>query len=70
MFMFATAKLPVDATAAQRERFFDGGGGTLSLRMCVDKGLDELSRFEALVNEAPAAQGSRDGQGSQCAPGA
>ena len=61
----ATAKLPVAATPAQRERFVDGGGGTLSLVIHVDKGLDELSGFEALVTEARAAQDSRDGQDSQ-----
>lgn len=52
LFVFATAELPQDATPAQRERFAAGGGGTLSPVVCVDKGLDELSSFEALVIEA------------------
>ena len=67
LFVFATAELPDDAAPAQRERFVNGGGGTLSPVVCVDKGLDELSSFEALVTEARAAQGSRGGQDSQAA---
>ena len=54
LFVFATAELPDDATPAQRERFAAGGGGTLSPVVCVDKGLDELSSFRALVAEARA----------------
>ena len=65
LFVLARARLPVDATPAQRERFVAGGGNTLSLVVCVDKGLDELSSFEALVTEARAAKGSRDGQDSR-----
>ena len=52
LFVFATAELPEDATPAQRVRFADGGGGTLSPVVCVDKGLDELSSFDALVTES------------------
>ena len=52
LFVFATAELPEDATPAQRERFAAGAGGTLSPVVCVDKGLDELSSFEALVTES------------------
>ena len=52
LFVFATAELPQDATPAQRERFAAGGGGTLSPVVCVDKGLDGLSSFEALVTES------------------
>ncbi len=52
LFVFATAELPEDATPAQRERFAAGEGGTLSPVVCVDKGLDELSSFEALVTES------------------
>ena len=52
LFVFATAELPEDATPAQRERFAAGEGSTLSPVVCVDKGLDELSSFEALVTES------------------
>ena len=52
LFVFATAELPEDATPAQRVRFADSGGGTLSPVVCVDKGLDELSSFDALVTES------------------
>ena len=55
LFVFATAELPEDATPAQRERFASGGGGTLSPVVCVDKGLEELSSFEALVTESRAS---------------
>ena len=58
LFVFATAELPEDATSAQRERFAAGGGGTLSPVVCVDKGLDELSGFEALVTEARESNNS------------
>ena len=52
LFVFATAALPQDATPVERERFAAGRGGTLSPVVCVDKGLDELSSFEALVTES------------------
>ena len=55
LFVFATAGLPDDATAAQRERYAAGGGGALAPLMCVDKGLDDLSDFETLAAEARAA---------------
>ena len=55
LFVFATAGLPEDATAAQRERFAAGGGGALAPLMCVDKSLDELSDFETFVAESRAA---------------
>ena len=65
-YLFAPTELPVDATPAQHERFVDGGGCTLSPVVCLDKGLDELSSFKALVTETRAAQGSPDWQESQC----
>ncbi|HEY0858216.1 MAG TPA: ribonucleotide reductase subunit alpha [Albitalea sp.] len=55
LFVFTTAELPDDATPAQRQRFAEGGGGALAPLMCVDKGLDELSSFEALAAEARLA---------------
>ncbi len=56
LFVFATAELPEDATPAQRERYAAGGGGTLAPVICVDKGLDELIGFDALVTESRQAQ--------------
>lgn len=55
LFVFTSAELPEDATPAQRERFDAGAGGTLTPLMCVDKGLEELSTFEALAAEARRA---------------
>ena len=55
LFVFATAGLPQDATAAQRARYAAGGGGALAPLMCVDKGPGDLSDFEAFVAESRAA---------------
>lgn len=55
LFVFATAELPDDATPAQRLRFEAGEGGTLTPVSCVDKGLDELTDFDALATESRAA---------------
>lgn len=55
LFVFATAELPDDATAAQRQRFASGDGGSLSPLMCVDKAPDELDGFDALVAESREA---------------
>lgn len=55
LFVFANAELPEDATPAQRERFAAGSGGTLAPLICVDKGLEELASFDALVAESHAA---------------
>ena len=55
LFVFATAELPDDATLAQRLRFEAGEGGTLTPVSCVDKGLDELTDFDALATESRAA---------------
>jgi hypothetical protein len=52
LFVFAGAELPADATPEQRRRYEAGQGGTLSPLACVDKGVDELSTFEALVAES------------------
>ena len=52
LFVFAGAGLPVDATPAQRASFEQGTGGLLAPLMCVEKTLDELSTFEALVAES------------------
>ncbi|MES2785916.1 MAG: ribonucleotide reductase subunit alpha [Pseudomonadota bacterium] len=55
LFVFAGAELPDDATQAQRARFEAGEGGALQPLACVDKRIDELSQFEALVQESRAA---------------
>lgn len=55
LFVFATAGLPEDATLAQRERFAAGDGGTLTPVMYVDKGLEDLASYNALVAESHAA---------------
>lgn len=52
LFVFAGAELPVDATPTQRASFEAGVGGELSPLMCVEKRLDELSTFDALVEES------------------
>ena len=55
LFVFANAELPEHAMPAQRERFAAGGGGTLAPLICVDKGLEELASFDALVAESRLA---------------
>lgn len=55
LFVFACAELPADANQAQRARFERGQGGALEPLACVDKRLDELSTFEALVEESRLA---------------
>ena len=52
LFVFAQAELPPDASAAQRERFEAGQGGTLTPLACVDKAPAELTGFDALVAES------------------
>jgi len=55
LFVFAGAELPADATPAQRARFEAGQGGALSPLACVDKAVDDLTSFEALVAESRQA---------------
>ena len=52
LFVFAAAELPPDATPQQRERFEAGQGGALTPAACVDKAVDDVSSFEALVAES------------------
>lgn len=52
LFVFAGAELPADATPEQRERFDAGQGGTLTPLACVDKAVEDLATFEALVAES------------------
>lgn len=66
LFVFAAAALPDDATRAERDRFAAGGGGTLEPVICVDKGLDELVSFEALVAESRRlSQAGQTGEASE-----
>ena len=52
LFVFTSADLPKDSTAAQRERFLAGEGGALVPVMCVDKAPSELLNFADLVQES------------------
>jgi len=52
LFVFAAAELPDDCTPEQRARFEAGQGGALTPLMCADKTLDEISAFQALVEES------------------
>ena len=52
LFVFATAGVPEDATAEQRQRFDAGQGGTLTPLMFVDKAPEELASFETLLDES------------------
>ncbi len=52
LFVFAEAALPEDSTPEQRAKFEAGEGGTLIPRMSVDKAPEELSTFDALVEES------------------
>ena len=54
LFVFAGCELPANATPDQRQRYQQGRGGTLTPLMCVEKTLDELSTFDALVEESRA----------------
>lgn len=52
LFVFASADLPDDSTAAQRESFLAGEGGALVPIMYVDKTPEELHTFADLVQES------------------
>jgi hypothetical protein len=52
LFVFAKAVLPDDSTPAQRADFAAGRGGALEPLMSVDKALEELGSFAALVEES------------------
>lgn len=52
LFVFASADLPEDSTAEQRERFKAGEGGALVPIMCADKTPEELRNFADLVQES------------------
>ena len=52
LFAFAKAELPSDAGDLERARFTQGQGGSLTPVMCVDKTVDEVPSFAALVEES------------------
>ncbi len=52
LFVFLRTSLPSGSDADQIRRYDDGEGGGLEPIMCVDKTLDELSTFAALVEES------------------
>lgn len=54
LMVFTVAELPDDASAEERARFEAGQGGALVPYVCVDKTLDELSSFAALLEESAA----------------
>ena len=55
LFVFAGAELPDDCTPEQRAQFAAGASGALAPLMCVDKSVDELDTFAALVAESRTA---------------
>ena len=52
LLVFASAELPPDSTAQQREDFLAGRGGALVPMMCVDKSPGELLSFATLLEES------------------
>jgi hypothetical protein len=52
LFVFTLPEMPEGYTAAQVQNFQAGTGGVLTPQMCVDKTLDELGDFPALVEES------------------
>ncbi|MEQ5833710.1 ribonucleotide reductase subunit alpha [Marinobacter sp. NFXS9] len=54
LFVFCRAELPEDASVEEQRRFDRGEGGTLSPVICVDKPLQDVRHFEALVEESRA----------------
>jgi hypothetical protein len=52
LMVFTVAELPDGATAEERARFEAGQGGALVPYVCVDKTVDELVSFSALLEES------------------
>lgn len=52
LFVFAKKELPDDHVQTEAENFQAGLGGALTPVVCVDKTLDALSDFAALVKES------------------
>ena len=57
LFVFLQVALPPEASAEEKARFEEGNGGQLMPVICVDKALDELSSFAALVEESDREMG-------------
>jgi hypothetical protein len=57
LFVFLKVTLPEGATPEEQERFKAGQGGQLMPVVCVDKTLEELTDFNALVAESDAEMG-------------
>lgn len=52
LFVFCRAELPDDASEAEKAAFANGEGGALTPVVCVDKAPEEVSDFDALVEES------------------
>ena len=52
LLVFASAELPADATAEEKQRFERGEGGALAPASCVDKSPDEILDFAMLAEES------------------
>lgn len=52
LFVFLKTSLPEDCKGDEEARFRSNQGGTLEPVMCVDKVLEELGSFDALVKES------------------
>ena len=57
LFVFLQVALPPEASEEEKTRFESGNGGQLMPVICVDKSLDELSGFAALVEESDREMG-------------
>lgn len=55
LFVFAEVALPAGASAVDAARHAAGQGGTLTPLACVDKGVEDLDSFDALVAESRQA---------------
>lgn len=55
LFVFAEVELPPGASREEASRHAAGQGGAITPLACVDKGIDELSTFDALVQESKQA---------------
>ncbi|WP_417538556.1 ribonucleotide reductase subunit alpha [Marinobacter sp.] len=60
LFVFCRAELPDDASADEKAAFERGEGGALTPVICVDKALEEVSEFAALVEESEGTGQSWD----------
>lgn len=52
LFVFLQAFLPDDSSDKDKQLFQSGLGGELKPIMCIDKNLDDLTDFTALVSES------------------